>query len=227
LLLRTVKAGSAERDPTISIERLDAPVQRARPAAAILEQRLRDLPRATAVLPSIFVSTGARLRADGYLNKFKLIDAAQNGGLTGQSYYSSAFDLTEDEALLISVRPPAKCLYRSIQLANEYEETIDWHNNQSSLNDTQARPDADGILRIVVSAKDPGIPNWLDTAGYSRGIVEGRWMGCDSNPVPTIEKLPLADLRAHLPGDTPHVSAAQRDQSIRERRAVVQQRPLW
>lgn len=228
LLLRTVQADTAvERDPTISIERLDIPPQRARVPAAVLEQRLRDLPRAAALLPSIFVSSGARLRAEGYLHRFKLVDAAQNGGLSGQSYYSSAFDLTEGEALLIAVRPPAKCLYRSIQLASEFNETIDWHNNQSSLNDVQAKPDRDGILRIVVAMKDPGVPNWLHTAGYSRGIVEGRWMGCDSNPLPSIEKLPLAELRAHLPADTPSVSPAQRERSIRERRAAMQRRPLW
>ena len=228
LLLRTVQADtSKERDPTISIERIDIPPQRARTPAATVEARLRDLPRAAALLPSIFVTSGARLRADGFLHKFKMVDAAQNGGLSGQVYYSSAYELADDEVLLITTRPPAKCLYRSIQLATEFEETIDWHNNQSSLNDMQAKPDRDGVLRIVISARDPGIPNWLDTSGYRRGIVAGRWMGCDSNPTPTIEKLPLAELRARLPADTPSVSPAQRETSIRDRREVLQQRPLW
>lgn len=228
LLLRAVMADAAsERDPTLSIERIDIPPQRPRPPVALLEQRLRSLPRATALLPSIFVSTGARLRAEGYVNRFKLVDAAQNGGLAGQSYYSSVFDLAGDEALIVAVRPPGRCLYRSIQLASEFQETLDWHNNQSSLNDVQAKPDRDGILRIVVAASDPGVPNWLDTAGYRQGIVEGRWMGCDSNPVPSVEKVPLAELRKHLPSNTRTVSRTERERTIRERRAALQQRPMW
>lgn len=228
LLLRAVMADvGKERDPTISIERLDISARRARPTAEVLEQRLRNLPRAVALLPSIFVSGGERLRAEGYVNRFKLIDAAQNGGLAGQSYYSSVFDLGEDEALVIAVRPPTRCRYRSIQLASESQETFDWHDNQSSLNDVQAKPDKDGILRFVVAGRDPGVPNWLDTAGHARGIVEGRWMECDTTPVPTIEKVPLAELRQHLPADTPTITPAQRERTIRDRRSALQQRPLW
>lgn len=228
LLLRAVMADiTSERDPTVSIERIDIPPRRPRPPAALLEQRLRSLPRATALLPSIFVSTGARLRAEGFVNRFKLVDAAQNGGLAGQSYYSSVFELAGDEALIVAVRPPDRCLYRSIQLANEFQETLDWHNNQSSLNDIQAKPDRDGILRIVVAASDPGVPNWLDTAGYRQGMIEGRWMGCDSNPVPSVQKVPLIELRKHLPSDTRTVSRTERERTIRERRAALQQRPMW
>ncbi len=211
----------------MSIERIDIPRQRLRPPAALLEQRVRSLPRATALLPSIFVSTGARLRAEGFVNRFKLVDAAQNGGLTGQAYYSSVFELAGDEALIVAVRPPKSCRYRSIQLASEFQETLDWHNNQSRLNDVQAKPDRDGILRIVVAASDPGVPNWLDTAGYRQGTIEGRWMGCDSFPVPSLQKVPLAELRKHLPSGTRAVSRTERERTIRERRAALQQRPMW
>jgi len=30
-----------------------------------------------------------------------------------------------------------------------------------ALNDRQARLDADGMLRVVVSKQDPGVPNWF------------------------------------------------------------------
>jgi len=52
----------------------------------------------------------------------------------------------------------------------------------------------DGVLRIVVSARDPGVPNWIDTAGYSRGLIQGRWTDCESQPIPTVRKVPLADV---------------------------------
>ena len=84
---------------------------------------------------------------------------------------------------------PAKCDYRSLILTNELYETTDWVNNHSSLNGAQAAPDPDGKLRIVVSPRDPGVRNWLDTAGYPTGVIQGRWTGCDSQPIPTTKKV--------------------------------------
>ena len=93
--------------------------------------------------------------------------------------------------------------------------------------DLAAPLDRDGVLRIVVSAKDPGVPNWLDTAGYRHGVIQGRWTECDAQPIQQVEKVKLAHVRDHLPPETAIVTSAQRDQSIRDRRATQQQRPLW
>lgn len=30
-------------------------------------------------------------------------------------------------------------------------------------------PDAVGSIRFVIAHRDPGVPNWLDTAGHQRG----------------------------------------------------------
>jgi hypothetical protein len=85
----------------------------------------------------------------------------------------------------------------------------------------------DDKLRVVVSAKDPGVANWLDTAGYSSGAIQGRWTDCDINPVPSIRKVSVADVARLLPPDTVKVTLAERERIIRDRRAVFQQRPLW
>ena len=122
---------------------------------------------------------------------------------------------------------PKTCRYRSLILTNELYETTDWYNNHSSLNHTQAAPDKDGKLRIVVSARDPGVPNWLDTAGHRKGLIQGRWMECDSQPVPTVTKVKLSEVRSHLPADTGTVTPQQRQAIIRERRAAQVQRPIW
>jgi len=175
----------------------------------------------------LFVDHVARLRQEGYVNKLKVFDTSQMGGLAGQFYYEGAYDLHEDEALIIEAKVPARCLYRSMILTNDLYETTDWYNNQSSLNDTQAHPDKDGVLRIVVSARDPGVPNWLDTAGYPSGVIQGRWAECDSQPIPSVQKVMVAQVRQSLPADTPQVSPQQREQIVRERRAALQHKPLW
>ena len=119
------------------------------------------------------------------------------------------------------------CEYRSLILTNGLYETIDWTNNHSSLNGAQADPDSDGKLRIVVSEEDPGVRNWLDTAGYSRGIIQGRWTGCRSQPIPSVTKVKLADVRRHLPADVATVSPEERDALIRDRNLAYQERSLW
>jgi hypothetical protein len=228
LLLRMVSSDwGREQDPTIAIERVDIPVQKPRTPAADLEQRLRRLPSATAFMAQLLVAHAATLRQQGYVNKLEVFDVSQMGGLTGQFYYEGAYELRDDEALIVEAKAPAKCLYRSLILTNEIYETTDWYNNLSSLNDAQAKPDRDGVLRIVVSAKDPGVPNWLDTAGYPQGAIQGRWTGCDSQPIPSVQKVMLADVRKALPPETPSVTPAERQAEIRDRRAAYQQRPLW
>lgn len=228
LLMRLVSADwRNEQDPTISIERVDIPMQHTRPTAAALEQRLRQIPASMTFIASLFIDHVAQLRAEGYVNKLKVFDISQAGGLAGQFYYEGAYELRDDEALIIEATVPKKCVYRSMILTSDLYETTDWYNHHSSLNDAQARPDSDGVLRIVVSARDPGVPNWLDTAGYPSGVVQGRWFECDSQPVPSVRKVAFDQVRASLPPHTPTSTPEERERIVRERRAAYQERPLW
>jgi len=217
---------ASERDPRVSIERLDKPAQRPRPDAADLEKRLRGLADSIASSTLRVVDHVEELRKQGYLNRLRQFDYSL-GGLPTQFYYEGAYEIRPDEALIVEAKVPSGCSYWSILLTNDIFETTDWYNNQSSLNGAQARVDKDGVVRYVIANSDPGVPNWLDTAGYLSGAIQGRWNECSDNPIPTIRKVQLASVRQFLPADTPAISAAQREQAIRDRRAEVQQRPLW
>ncbi|MCH2170480.1 DUF1214 domain-containing protein [Myxococcota bacterium] len=228
LMLRQVSSDwEKQKDPEISIERIDKPAEKPRPTARELEQRLHRLPQATAFMATLFIDKVERLRGQGYVNELKVFDVSQMGGLEGQFYYEGPYELTATEALIIEAKHPEKCRYRSILLTNEIYQTTDWYNNHSSLNASQATLDSDGVLRVVVSEEDPGVPNWLDTAGYPRGLVQGRWTHCDSQPVPTVKKVQVRDVRKHLPLETPSMSPEERDSTIRERRAAYQKRRHW
>jgi len=182
---------------------------------------------AIAQMALLLIDHVEQLRQQGYINKLKIFDVSHMGGLVGQFYYEGAYDLNPDEALIVESKVPAGCTYWSIILTNDLYETTDWYNNESSLNGSQARVDSDGVVRYVVSAKDPGVPNWLDTAGYPSGAIQGRWNECSATPIPTLRKVPVTDVRQFLPVDTPKVTPAQREERVRNRRAQVQQRPLW
>lgn len=228
LLLRQVAFDWAnERDPRISIERVDRTVERPRPSAADLQKRLDGLGDQIAQMALLLIDHVEQLRQQGYINKLKVFDVSHMGGLVGQFYYEGAYDLKPDEALVVEAKVPTGCTYWSILLTNDIYETTNWYDNESSLNGSQARVDADGVVRYVVSAKDPGVPNWLDTAGYNSGAIQGRWTECSANPIPTVQKVAFADVRKNLPSDTPVVTSEQREQLVRERRSQVQQRPLW
>jgi hypothetical protein len=91
-------------------------------------------------------------------------------------WHQGYFDLAEDEALVIEVVPPT-CEYWMIALHNHWMETLDYVNHQSTLNCYSAHREPDGSVRFVVAHRDPGVPNWLDTAGHTRGTVGVRWVG--------------------------------------------------
>ncbi len=227
LLMRLVSADWArEVEPLVTIERVDRPATRPRPSAAWLEQKLRSLPQRVDFSALMFVDRVNKAAARGMLNKVEGFTAPYSA-LAGQFYYEGAYELKDDEALIVESPLPAKCEYRSIILTNEIYETTDWYNNHSSLNHAQAAADPDGKLRIVISARDPGVKNWLDTAGYPRGMIQGRWTNCTSQPIPEIKLVKLADVMASMPRGVATVTPAQREQIVRERRRQLQEKPLW
>jgi len=134
------------------------------------------------------------------------------------------FKLAEDEALLIEV-PEVACKFTNIQLANPWMESLDYASRQSSLNNHTAHVNADGIIRYVISQQDPGVANWLDTAGYPEGSLFARWTYCDSYPSElSASVVKLSDLGALLPSDTPPVNADQRAQVIAARQSAISRR---
>jgi hypothetical protein len=216
-----------EREPRIGIDRLDAAPNRPRLSAQELQRRFAELPTIIGNAATMLVRQVEALRNDGYINTLKTVDFSQMTGLARQSYYEGAYELADDEALYFEAAIPASCGYWSVILTNEIYETTDWYNNQSSLNGAQAHLDTQGVFRAVISARDPGVPNWLDTAGNPRGAVQGRWLDCDERPLPTMRKVGLEEIRALMPPDTPSVSAEMRQAALRERRLRAQMRTIW
>jgi hypothetical protein len=163
------------------------------------------------------------------INKLEFIDWGAVGGFDPkiQTYYEGLFDLAEDDALILETDVPEKARYWSFLLADPLFGTIDFMNCQSSLNGFQARLDSDGKCRMVVCRQDPGVPNWLDTAGHAKGVIQVRWNECSSQPCPDARLVKIGELRAHLPSDTPTVSAAERDAVLRRRRLGAQMRNRW
>ena len=108
-------------------------------------------------------------------------------------YYHSYWRLAEDEALLIETEPPS-CDYWNFQLNNHWMESLDYRHFRIAINKHEASLEADGSLRIVVAHKDPGLPNWLQTAGHSFGTMCLRWVRADTHPSPRTRVVKLTEL---------------------------------
>ena len=216
-----------EREPRFGIARLDVDEAKGRPSADTLHHALDEIPGIVGVCALAFPTHVEELRAQGHLNALKIFDVSQMSGLTGQFYYEGAYELADDEALITEVKVPASYRYWSIILTNDLYETTDWYNNQASLNDKQGVVDNDGVFRTVISARDPGVHNWLDTSGYPSGAIQGRWFEASEKPMPSIRKVKLAEVMQHLPADTRLINPEQRAIALRNRRLAAQMRIIW
>jgi len=149
------------------------------------------------------------------------------GGLPRQAYYDGIHEIADDEALILETPLPSQCRYWQALVADDRFATVDWVNRQSSLNDAQAHVDSDGWFRAVISHADPGVPNWLDKADFPWGVIQMRFFVANEYPTPTIKKVKVTDVRAHLPADTPVVTPAERREHLRARREGAQLRRIW
>lgn len=136
------------------------------------------------------------------------------------------YALEEGQALVIEAES-LPLVFQNIQLGNIWAESLEYGHRQTSLNGYQARRDSDGKYRYVLSATDPGVPNWLDTSDHPEGSFFMRWVFTEGNAQPTTPSTRLVELdslRDVLPADTPQVTPAERVESLRARSLGFQRR---
>jgi hypothetical protein len=216
-----------ERDAVLAIERVDVPTRRPRPSAEDTAKRVSTLAAHVQAMQSFSYARFADLKAKGVVNRLVVHNYVPHGPAYVKMYLEGLYDIADDEALIVETNVPKQCRYWSFLVTDDQFGTVDWVNHQSSLNGFQAALDKDGKFRGVIALKDPGVRNWLDTGGYHYGVIQGRWDKCDSEPMPTVTKVKLRDVRKFLPADTPAVSASEREASLRERRMGAQFRRKW
>jgi len=215
---------ATERDPRISIECLDPvpPKPRLSPDAIIAGiRRMAAFPGNAA---RDFYRMQNDIKARVGVNRF---DPVRLQGLSKQIYWPAVFELEADQALIIETELPARRPYWNIQLNDPYFNAVEYVYRLSSVNGFTAKISSDGRFRAVIALTDPGVPNWLDPAGFREGTIYGRWYDCNSHPTPTIRRVSLDRLREHLPADTPVVTPVARAEELRTRVRAAQRRRRW
>ncbi len=169
---------------------------------------------------AFFLQFGAAAPPNGFLPPIDRTDigaAAENRPVIGR------WELRPDEALIVEVVPP-EGIYWSFSVGNPWRETIHYGRHQSSLNAHQAVVDSDGLVRVVLCADDPGVANWLDTAGHSNGPIILRCVRTKTAPTPSTRVVGFDDLPAQLPSDTVKVTPEERTSILAARRRAVRER---
>jgi hypothetical protein len=183
-----------ERLAELHIERLDAAGPPAPLGAAQLVDGLTNAARFAAGTAALFADW-----VEGFAvhpNELRALDPKMTGGAHGDpniQYYMGYWELGPDQALIIDVTPPA-CEYWNVQINNYWMESLDYRYHTIDYNKHTATYRPDGSVRLVVAHRDPGVPNWLDTAGHARGTMGLRWIKATSHPQPATRVVKVADL---------------------------------
>lgn len=206
-----------EIDGQLSIMRLDQPIAKQELAAQEFAENL------VFTAESVRDDVLAMLRVmneqiEGVeVNKFADVSGSfGSAGISGQAYTHGVIEVTDDEAWIAECTIPDGCTYWSVQLMDYAYSALNGMYAQTSINGHTAVADPDGVVRIVVSARDIGAANWLDTLGLERVQIRFRWFA-SSAPAITPKVVRLDQLDQALPANTARVTADQRQDALRKR----------
>ena len=214
-----------EISPQLSIECMDTVPPKPRLSPDDIMERIHEMAKFPMRMTKLFFGMQNKVKEAVGINVFQ--PAPIDGALSKQIYLPAVYELNDDEALIIETDLPDKRHYWNFQLNDPYYNAVEFVYRLSSLNGHTATISSDGKFRAVIALEDPGVPNWMDPAGFHEGTIYGRWYDCDSCPTPVIHRVPLSQLRNHLPSDTPVVTPEQREEELKARVRACQRRRRW
>jgi hypothetical protein len=118
----------------------------------------------------------------------------EEGGDPRTRYLHGYWAIGADEALVLETPVPA-CDMWNFQLSNYWMESLDSLHYPVCVNKDRAKYNPDGSITLVVAERDPGVGNFLCTAGHRSGMMILRWTGAQECPLPDCRVVQLESLR--------------------------------
>lgn len=113
--------------------------------------------------------------------------------MAGAWFVPIAWELEDAQALVIEYEIPNGSPYVGICLTDRWSAMIDIETRQTSLNLGQSQI-VDGRVRILLSAEDFGVHNWLDARGYRGGVVTWRASTPNQPAAPTVTVISTGEI---------------------------------
>ena len=185
---------SHETPASVSIERVGGPLAPTPLAAQRLDQGLQSA--------AAFVAGTARTFADwaqsfqAHPNTLATVDQSpfrRAGGDPNIFYLHGYWVVADDEALVIET-PVPECALWNFQINNYWMESLDYRYFPVCVNKHTARYNSDGSVTLVIASSDPGVGNFLGTAGHGSGTMLLRWTSARHHPIPACRLVKLATL---------------------------------
>ena len=220
-----------ERAATIEIERVgDAGVPSANLTEADLVQPILDATQILLRQGQFWPQFSENVRLVG-ANNFAPWQSSGTLGILSQYFVPGFFSVAEDEALIVTM-PDVEAGYCGLQLTNFWAASPDWVNRHTSLSwcneGAQAWQNEDGNYVFVISPQDPGVQNWIETAGNSQGVlyfrIQSPGLALEDVAKPQTKLVKLAELADHLPPDMPRFDAVARAEQLRKRQEHARRR---
>jgi hypothetical protein len=156
----------------------------------------------------------------GYPAPNKLIGPIGRPGGWG-FLFGGRFHVADDEAIVVTTIDGG-ANYTGFQVSDPWTISPDPLTRLASLNKSQALPNADGSYVYVLSTRDPGVHNWIDTVGLHEGWMLLRWQGVlpttvAADLVRSVATVKLDQLDSVLPPGTPAADLRSRSAQIKSR----------
>jgi hypothetical protein len=131
--------------------------------------------------------------ANQFADPYQVPDANFGWSARDACYSYGSFVLDEDEALVITHRPP-RCRFWNLVVWNQFMATHGVTDARSSINGHSAVLNADGSVTIIISGTTTTHPNSLTTLDYPRGNLAFRWFLADEVPArPEVRLVKLSE----------------------------------
>lgn len=134
--------------------------------------------------------------ANAFADPYQVPDANFGWSARDACYSYGSFVLDDDEALVITHRPPS-CRFWNMVVWNQFMATYgaaEGPDARCSINGHSAVANSDGTVTIVLSRDRTPHPNSVTTLGYPRGNLAFRWFLADGVPArPEVELVKASD----------------------------------
>jgi hypothetical protein len=168
---------------------------------------------------------GAYEAVNGFVRHGQSSDTAHEVADTrrGRVIQQMNWSILPDQALIVEFDADPDWFWQ-LGACTVFGASLEYRYRQVSLTSGMTPVDSDGVTRIVMCHRDPGIANWIDVQGHARGWLLFRNMLTRDTPELRTRLVGASDVGSEVGAVATRVSPEERRAELRRRRAANMRR---